>query len=86
MQTLTIDLKREPEIADLVADLQPGDPVLLHTTIKAMDDQTLTLTLEEAEEGQANPDAGNELADDESTETPGATDEPDATPEGSSLA
>lgn len=49
MQTLTLDKKSNPEVAAMAADLQPGSRVTLYTTVKANDDQTLTLTLEEAE-------------------------------------
>lgn len=64
MQVITIDLVKDPEIKDLIADMQPGDLVDLHCSIKAMDDQTLTLTVTEASEGQdadpaAPPTAGS---------------------------
>jgi len=51
MQSLTIDLKKNPAIADLVQTMQPGDYVDLITSIKALDDQTLTLTVTSAREG-----------------------------------
>lgn len=47
MQIITIDLIKSPDVAQEVVDLQPGDSVTVHTTIKAMDDQTLTLTVDE---------------------------------------
>lgn len=52
MQTVIIDLVKNPDIKDLLSSMQPGDPVDLHTTIKALDDQTATLTVEEASEGK----------------------------------
>jgi hypothetical protein len=52
MEILTIDLKKNPDIAEITRTMQPGDPVDLHTSIKAMDDQTLTLTVREASEGK----------------------------------
>lgn len=82
MQTIIIDLKKNPEIADLVTDKQPGDRILLHTSIKQLNDQTLELTIEEAEEGKdpdadENPPGGNEgsAATGENMDTPqvGAT-------------
>ena len=61
MQVLQIDLLKNPEVKDLVTDLQPGDAIKLHCSIKALDDQTLTLTLDEAEEGDAvEEDEGDE--------------------------
>jgi hypothetical protein len=52
METLVIDLKKNPDIAELVRTMQPGDAVDLHTSIKALDDQTLTVTVREASEGK----------------------------------
>lgn len=60
MQNVTIDLKQNPEVADVIKTMQPGDSVDLHCSIKSMDDQTLVLTVNEAEEGkdpEADPDA-----------------------------
>jgi hypothetical protein len=70
MQTLTIDLVKEPEIKDLTASMQPGDLVDLHTSIKSIDDQTLVLTINEAEEGK-EPE--------ETTDGDGGTDTDDET-------
>lgn len=47
MQSITIDLAKSPEIADEVADSQPGDEVTLHATIKSLDAQTLVVTVSE---------------------------------------
>ncbi len=70
MQTLTIDLKKNPDIADLTRTMQPGDLVDLHSSIKSMDEQTLTLTVESAEEGhepeENGPEGDNEGSADES--------------------
>lgn len=52
MQRITIDLVKEPEIKDLLATKQPGDLIDLHCSIQALDDQTATLTIDEAEEGK----------------------------------
>lgn len=59
MQKLLIDLKKNPEVADLVSTMQPGDKIVLETSIKAKDDQTLTLTMESASSGESS------LGDDE---------------------
>lgn len=67
MQTITVDLKKSPDIANAVADMEPGDEVLLHGTIKALDDQTLTLSVEELSvprgEHEDKPQGGNEGSD-----------------------
>lgn len=51
MQVLQIDLFKNPEVAQVVSDMQPGDDIIIHGTIKALDDQTLTVTVEEVEQG-----------------------------------
>jgi hypothetical protein len=47
MQAVTIDLTKSPDIAAEVADLEPGDSVTLHASIKSLDAQTLVVTVEE---------------------------------------
>lgn len=83
MQKIQIDLKKNPEIADLVIDLQPGDKILLHTSINELDDQTLGLTIEEAEEDKSpekEAPGGNEgaAAPGDTVEPPQAGATPDA--------
>lgn len=64
MQTVDINLKQNPEIADLVASLDPGAKIMLHTSLKSKDDQTATLTIESAEEGEiAESDAESDTDD-----------------------
>jgi hypothetical protein len=65
MQVLQIDLAKSPEIADEVADSQPGDEVTLHATIKSLDSQTLTVTVSEI-----SPLRGDEPAPKEINLTP----------------
>lgn len=67
MQVVQIDLFKNPEVASVVSDMQPGDSIILHGTIKALDQQTLTVTVEEVEEGDelstpagTDPDEGSE--------------------------
>lgn len=71
MQTITVDLRKEPEIADLALDMHPGDGIRLCGTIKSIDDQSLVITVEEAEpydhekeadekEGEGNEGSGDE--------------------------
>lgn len=61
MQTLTIDKKKSPAIADWATDKEPGDRVCLYGTIKANDDQSLTVTVDEV---------GDEEKEDEENEEP----------------
>jgi len=69
MQTLTIDLKKSPDIADAVVDLEVGSEVCIHATIKSKDDQTLTVTAEELsvpdaeDKDEDSPTMGNEGSD-----------------------
>lgn len=65
MQTLTIDLKKNPEVANLVSGMEPGKRIVLQTSIKANDDQTLTLTLESAEAGGEDVEVVDEDAQSE---------------------
>lgn len=57
MQLVQIDKKKSPDIADWAADKEPGDRVCLYGTIKANDDQTLAVTVEEIEEDKSDDDA-----------------------------
>ena len=50
MQTFTLDLKKNPEIAALASTMEPGDTLRVNASIKAKDDQTLTLTVDSVEE------------------------------------
>lgn len=86
MQSLPIDLKKNPDIADLVATMQPGDRIDLHTLIKAKDDQTVTLTIEDASEGKDPEDEDAPKGDNLGSADDGEGDAdmaPPAAPEGS---
>ena len=66
MTTVSIDLVKSPDIADAVVDLEPGDEVTLHSTIKSKDAQTLVLTVEEASvkgESESEEPTESELAE-----------------------
>lgn len=69
MQTLTLDLKKTPDIADAVAGMAVGEEVCLHATIKSLDEQTLIVTVEElsvpkeADDEEDKPVGGNEGSD-----------------------
>ncbi len=69
MQTLKIDLKNNPDVAAVVADLQPGTELILKGSIKALDEQTLTVTLEEVEAPEAEAEDVEEDEEDEGGET-----------------
>lgn len=47
MQTVIVDLIKSPDIKNEVVDLEPGDEVTLHGTIKSLDGQTLVVTVDE---------------------------------------
>lgn len=68
MQRLTIDLKSNPKVADLVADLEPSEKIDATLVIVAKDDQTLTVDLEGVHEHDAS------MVDDEDTADGGADD------------
>lgn len=85
MQTLTIDLKKNPDIADLVKLMQPADLIDLHTSIKALDDQTLTLTVESASEGKEEDEDDEQDAPEGDNEGSSAAPGDDLTKPGASM-
>ncbi len=84
MTTVTIPLDKNPEVKDLVIDMEPGDRVYGCFSIRAKDDQTLELRIEEMaatrDELPAKGDKSDD-DDDDSDETDegdkGTTDEED---------
>lgn len=61
-----IPLDKNPEVTDLVADLQPGDKVYACFSIRAKDEQTLSLRIEEmAATRDELPDGSERVEDDE---------------------
>lgn len=74
MTTVTIPLDKNPELAALVADKQPGDWLTLKASVKAKDDQTLTVRLEECDDCEkpkvdgAEDDDGDEAPEPEAVE------------------
>ncbi len=60
MQTITIDLKKIPEVADFLADKEPGDEVCLIGTIKSLDDQAAVVTITEFEDREEKDDDAEE--------------------------
>lgn len=69
-QRITIDLTQNPEVKNLVSDMQVSDRVKLETSIVSKDDQTLILELEEADTGSEAPEETDEslATQDEDTE------------------
>lgn len=76
---ITIDLKRQPQVADLIADMDMGSGVCFKTSLKSRNDSLAEFTLEKAEEyeNDAKEEDDNEEADegdeDASTNTPGGS-------------
>lgn len=60
MQTLIVDLRKNPEIATFVKDMEPGDGIALYGTIKSNDEQTLAVTVSEV--GDDKPDDDDDTA------------------------
>jgi hypothetical protein len=54
MQTIALDLKNNPDLKSLIADMNPGDKIELVASIKSKDDQSVTLTVETASEATAS--------------------------------
>lgn len=75
MQTIALDLKNNPELQSLVADMNPGDKIELTASIKSKDDQSVTLTVETASE------CGHETETDTETEAEPVMKEKKAKPE-----
>lgn len=72
---VTIDLPKNPEVAALVADMEPSKRVFACFTIKDKDDQTLTLRLSEM---AASPDElpkADEYAEEDDEEDDGTDEE-----------
>ncbi len=84
MSVITIDLLKNPDVAALAADKQPGDKVYGCFTVKSRDDQTLELRIAEmAGSKDELPDASE--TDDEAEADDNPTEEkaePDQSPEG----
>ncbi len=65
MQTVVLDLKKIPEVANFLADKEPGDEIYLCGSIKSLDDNTCVVTITEVED---RPDKEEgETVDEENT-------------------
>lgn len=51
MTTVTIDLNANKDVKDFVMDKEPGDLIALQCSIVSKDEQTLTVRIEEVEDG-----------------------------------
>lgn len=69
--TGTIDLTRNPDLAALVSDKEPGDWIELRVSIKDKDAQTLTYRIEECDDCE-QPESDEEAAPDEKAGSPAA--------------
>lgn len=85
MTTIQIALDKEPDIAALVADLEPGDCVYGCFTIKDKSEQTLTLRIKEMAESASElsePDEPDNEDETDEADEPDEASEPDKSPEG----
>lgn len=74
-QKITIDLKKNPDVASVVADMEVGAPLEVSTTIASKDDQTLVLEVEDVfessgaeEETEGEADESDDTATDDESE------------------
>lgn len=90
MSIVTIALDKEPELAALVADKQPGDWITLRASIKAKDDQTLAIRIEDCDDAEKpesdEEDDGVQTDDTDGERPPPSKSEPQAEKPGKSLA
>lgn len=64
---ITIDLNAEPDLKELTAECSPGEKLKLEVSIRAKDDQTLTVVIDEAEKMDSEGD-DEEMDDEEDSE------------------
>lgn len=67
MQIITVDLRKNPDIATFVKGREPGEAIALYGTIKSNDENTLAVTVNEV--GDDKPDEGDEKEKEEEDET-----------------
>lgn len=63
---IQVDLKRQPQVADLIADLSMGDGVCFCTTLKSKSENLAEFTLEKAMETPEDMKDSDESDDEES--------------------
>lgn len=64
-QRITIDLKKNPKVAELIADLEPADCLYAELTIVSKDDQSLVVEIEAASETAADLEGKDESEDED---------------------
>jgi len=64
MQRINIDLNKNPEVAELIADMEVGDEIVIRGTIHHKDDQTLKVELDEVDAGEPSEEEYDESLDD----------------------
>jgi hypothetical protein len=69
MQKLTIDLKKNTKVADLVADLEPGESIFAELSIVSKDEQSLVVEIDAVGDTPGDLD-GDDEADDDGDEMP----------------
>jgi 3-methyladenine DNA glycosylase AlkC len=76
-QKLTVDLEKNPEVADLLTDMEVGEAIFIRGTIANMDDKTLEVRLQEVSDTAdgVKEDEEAEDEDDEVTEDEEDTEE-----------
>lgn len=74
--TINVDLTKNPELAALVADMEPGDWITLDASIKSADGQTLVARLERCDTCE-KPDDAEYDEEDEEDDAPGMMEKPE---------
>lgn len=80
MEVIPIDLTKNPDVAALVADMQPGEKIYGCFTIKDKDDQTLSIRIKEMASTKDELSSKDEMDDEEESE-----DDADESPEGEEM-
>lgn len=68
---IQIDLKRQPQVADLITDMNMGDRVSFITSLKSKNDTLAEFTLEKAEEAPEKTEEEEEGESEPEAETDG---------------
>ncbi len=63
---IQVDLKRNPQVADLIADLDMGAKVCFRTSLKSKNNELAEFTLEKADEAPPEEEDDDENGDGES--------------------
>jgi hypothetical protein len=77
MTTVQIPLDKNPDVAALVAEMEPGTPVYGAFTLKSRDEQTLVLRIEDMEASADELPSAEELRGEEDDEEEDETETPE---------